>query len=113
MADLYWSASWVSPSSNGRSSSLGKRYIRQICFERLLILSARYRWLAWTCDAIDFFTVSLSVTNLQIQFDRSAHDITTAITLTLLFRSLGAVSVVVQFREYCTQSTAGRLRYHF
>ncbi|TFK71108.1 MFS general substrate transporter [Pluteus cervinus] len=48
-------------------------------------------WLAWTCDAIDFFSVSLSVTNLQIQFNRSTHDITTAITLTLLFRSLGAV----------------------
>ncbi|TFK71111.1 carboxylic acid transporter [Pluteus cervinus] len=48
-------------------------------------------WLAWTCDAIDFFSVSLSVTNLQTQFNRSTSDITTAITLTLLFRSLGAV----------------------
>ncbi|KAI0027907.1 hypothetical protein K488DRAFT_90335, partial [Vararia minispora EC-137] len=25
-------------------------------------------WLAWTCDAIDFFSVSLSVTNLTKQF---------------------------------------------
>ncbi|OSD07464.1 carboxylic acid transporter [Trametes coccinea BRFM310] len=48
-------------------------------------------WLAWTCDAIDFFSVSLSVTRLQDQFGRSTHDITTAITLTLLFRSAGAV----------------------
>ncbi|KAF8876383.1 major facilitator superfamily domain-containing protein [Infundibulicybe gibba] len=48
-------------------------------------------WLAWSCDAIDFFSVSLSVTQLQAQFGRSAHDITTAITLTLLFRSVGAV----------------------
>ncbi|OJT14693.1 Carboxylic acid transporter protein -like protein [Trametes pubescens] len=48
-------------------------------------------WLAWTCDAIDFFSVSLSVAHLQTQFDRSTHDITTAITLTLLFRSIGAV----------------------
>lgn len=48
-------------------------------------------WLAWTCDAIDFFSVSLSVTNLEKQFDRPAHVITTAITLTLLFRSVGAV----------------------
>jgi SHS family lactate transporter-like MFS transporter len=55
-----------------------------------------YRWLAWTCDAIDFFSVSLSVTNLQAQFHKSAIDITTAITLTLLFRSVGAVSLVVQ-----------------
>ncbi|TFK34319.1 MFS general substrate transporter [Crucibulum laeve] len=48
-------------------------------------------WLAWTCDAIDFFSVSLSVTNLQTQFNKPTHDITTAITLTLLFRSVGAV----------------------
>ncbi|KAI0662178.1 MFS general substrate transporter [Cubamyces menziesii] len=48
-------------------------------------------WLAWSCDAIDFFSVSLSVTRLQDQFGRSTHDITTAITLTLLFRSAGAV----------------------
>ncbi|KAI0693299.1 MFS general substrate transporter [Cerioporus squamosus] len=48
-------------------------------------------WLAWTCDAIDFFSVSLSVSRLQTQFGRSTHDITTAITLTLLFRSVGAV----------------------
>ncbi|KAJ7290386.1 carboxylic acid transporter [Mycena rebaudengoi] len=48
-------------------------------------------WLAWTCDAIDFFSVSLSVPALVDQFGKSTHDITTAITLTLLFRSVGAV----------------------
>ncbi|KAF8260261.1 carboxylic acid transporter [Lactarius quietus] len=49
-------------------------------------------WLAWTCDAIDFFSVSLSVTRLQTQFDKpKASTITQAITLTLLFRSVGAV----------------------
>jgi SHS family lactate transporter-like MFS transporter len=48
-------------------------------------------WLAWTVDAIDFFSVSLSVTALAGQFHRKTHDITTAITLTLLFRSFGAV----------------------
>ncbi|SPC61415.1 related to carboxylic acid transport protein JEN1 [Ustilago sp. UG-2017b] len=47
-------------------------------------------WLAWTVDAWDFFAVSLSVSHLEKQFDRPAHDITTAITLTLLFRSVGA-----------------------
>jgi len=47
--------------------------------------------LAWTCDAIDFFSVSLSVTSLGTDFGKSSSDITTAITLTLLFRSLGAV----------------------
>jgi SHS family lactate transporter-like MFS transporter len=48
-------------------------------------------WLAWTCDAIDFFSVSLSVSNLQAQFGKSTHTITTSITLTLLFRSVGAI----------------------
>ena len=48
-------------------------------------------WLAWTCDAIDFFSVSLSVSTLTEVFDRSVHDITTSITLTLLFRPVGAV----------------------
>ncbi|KAI0299642.1 MFS general substrate transporter [Multifurca ochricompacta] len=49
-------------------------------------------WLAWTCDAIDFFSVSLSVTRLQKQFHKDkASSITQAITLTLLFRSVGAV----------------------
>lgn len=32
-------------------------------------------YLAWTCDAIDFFSVSLSVTNLQTQFGKNTHDI--------------------------------------
>jgi hypothetical protein len=41
----------------------------------------RNRWLAWTCDAIDFFNVALSVTNLQAQFHQAeassivSHDI--------------------------------------
>ncbi|KAH9954974.1 carboxylic acid transporter [Russula dissimulans] len=50
-------------------------------------------WIAWTCDAIDFFSVSLSVTRLQKQFNKDkASTITQAITLTLLFRSVGAVA---------------------
>jgi len=48
-------------------------------------------WLAWTCDALDFFSVSLAVTALGEQFNRPTTDITTSITLTLLFRSLGAL----------------------
>ncbi|KAG1849921.1 carboxylic acid transporter protein [Suillus subalutaceus] len=48
-------------------------------------------WLAWTCDAIDFFAVSLTVTPLATQFHKSTSQITTAITLTLLFRPVGAI----------------------
>ncbi|KAL5482505.1 hypothetical protein ACEPAI_9099 [Sanghuangporus weigelae] len=55
------------------------------------ILQVFCGWFAWTCDAIDFFSVSLSVTDLEELFNRSTHDITTSITLTLLFRPVGAV----------------------
>ncbi|KAF9646665.1 MFS general substrate transporter [Thelephora ganbajun] len=48
-------------------------------------------WLAWACDAIDFFSVSLTIGDLKDQFHRPTHDITTSITLTLLFRSIGAI----------------------
>jgi SHS family lactate transporter-like MFS transporter len=48
-------------------------------------------WVAWTCDAMDFFSVSLSVPALGKTFNRDTSDITTSITLTLLFRSVGAV----------------------
>ncbi|KAG7098524.1 hypothetical protein E1B28_000464 [Marasmius oreades] len=51
----------------------------------------RRSWLAWTCDAIDFFSVSLSVPSLGKTFNKKNPDITTAITLTLLLRSAGAV----------------------
>lgn len=47
-------------------------------------------WAAWTMDAYDFFGVSLTLTRLETYFGRSAHTITTSITLTLLFRSVGA-----------------------
>ena len=41
----------------------------------LIYLGNLCRWLAWACDAIDFFSVSLNVVNLQDQFGRSTHDI--------------------------------------
>ncbi|KIJ54140.1 hypothetical protein M422DRAFT_221672 [Sphaerobolus stellatus SS14] len=51
-------------------------------------------WLAWTCDAMDFFSVSLAVPNLTkpepVGFNRPVSTLTNAITLTLLFRSVGA-----------------------
>ncbi|KAK4687269.1 MFS transporter, SHS family, lactate transporter, partial [Tremellales sp. Uapishka_1] len=50
-------------------------------------------WFAWTCDGYDYFAVSLTATRLaeQFGFGKDVKKITTAITLTLLFRSLGAV----------------------
>ncbi|KAG1818615.1 MFS general substrate transporter [Suillus subaureus] len=43
------------------------------------------------CNAIDYVAVSLTVPLLSKQFGKSTSAVTTAITLTLLFRSVGAV----------------------
>lgn len=48
-------------------------------------------WFAWTCDGYDYFAVSLTVSRLAAQFGVTTSQITTAITLTLLFRSVGAL----------------------
>ncbi|GAA5856199.1 hypothetical protein JCM8547_000815 [Rhodosporidiobolus lusitaniae] len=48
-------------------------------------------WLAWTADACDFFAVSLANHRLTVFFDKPLKTITTSITLTLLFRPLGAI----------------------
>ncbi|WVQ75950.1 hypothetical protein IAR50_005585 [Cryptococcus sp. DSM 104548] len=57
-------------------------------------------WLAWTVDGYDFFCVSLTLDQLAEQFGVSTSSITTSITLTLLFRSLGAVLIGVCADRY-------------
>ncbi|KAF2006420.1 carboxylic acid transport protein-like protein [Amniculicola lignicola CBS 123094] len=47
-------------------------------------------FLAWTADAFDFHALSIQTVKLAKYYDRSKTDITTAITLTLLLRSVGA-----------------------
>ncbi|KAF5127863.1 Carboxylic acid transporter [Metarhizium anisopliae] len=46
---------------------------------------------AWTWDAFDFFTVSLTVSDLSKEFGKTATDITWGITLVLMFRSVGSI----------------------
>ncbi|RGP80161.1 mfs shs lactate transporter [Fusarium longipes] len=48
-------------------------------------------FVAWTWDAFDFFSVSLTVTSLAKTFDKSKTDITWGITLVLMFRSVGSI----------------------
>ncbi len=48
-------------------------------------------FLAWSWDAFDFFTVSLTVPQLGKQFDKENTQITWGITLVLMFRSVGSV----------------------
>ncbi|UNI20469.1 Carboxylic acid transporter [Purpureocillium takamizusanense] len=55
---------------------------------------------AWTWDAFDFFTVSLTVSGLAKTFDRSKTDITWGITLVLMFRSVGSILFGVAADRY-------------
>ncbi|KIM32985.1 hypothetical protein M408DRAFT_326659 [Serendipita vermifera MAFF 305830] len=48
-------------------------------------------FLGWTWDAFDFFTVSLTVSDLAKDFGKSNADITWGITLVLMLRSVGAI----------------------
>ena len=64
----------------------------------LLALLNTQQWLfflvafiAWSWDAFDFFTVSLTVEELAEEFGKSNSQITWGITLVLMLRSAGAV----------------------
>lgn len=63
----------------------------------LLRMLNKQQWLfflvaffAWSWDAFDFFTVSLTVTDLAEDFGKTNTDITWGITLVLMFRSVGS-----------------------
>ncbi|KAF2137141.1 uncharacterized protein K452DRAFT_329368 [Aplosporella prunicola CBS 121167] len=65
---------------------------------KLLTLLNTQQWMfflvafiAWTWDAFDFFTVSLTVEDLAESFDKSKKDITWGITLVLMLRSVGSI----------------------
>ncbi|CAO1618839.1 unnamed protein product [Sympodiomycopsis kandeliae] len=57
-------------------------------------------YIAWSVDAWDFFSVSLNVSRLAVVYGKEPSTITTSITLTLLFRSLGAVFFGVASDRY-------------
>ncbi|OCT48616.1 Carboxylic acid transporter protein like protein [Cladophialophora carrionii] len=64
---------------------------------KLLALLNTQQWLfflvaflAWSWDAFDFFTVSLTVSDLAETFGKTNTDITWGITLVLMFRSVGS-----------------------
>jgi len=65
---------------------------------RLLALLNTRQWMfflvaffAWSWDAFDFFTVSLTVEDLAETFEKTKTDITWGITLVLMLRSVGAI----------------------
>jgi len=66
---------------------------------RLLAMLSGKQWLfflvgfiAWTWDAFDFFTVSLTVSDLAETFGKTNTQITWGITLVLMFRSVGSIA---------------------
>lgn len=80
---------------------------------KLLALLNTQQWLfflvafiAWSWDAFDFFTVSLTVSQLAEEFGKKPSEITWGITLVLMFRSVGAVI----FGERSTCGKGKRLR---
>ncbi|KAI1759790.1 MFS general substrate transporter [Hypoxylon sp. FL1150] len=65
---------------------------------RLIRMLNRTQWaffgvafFAWTWDAFDFFTVSLTVEDLAETFGKTNTDITWGITLVLMLRSIGSI----------------------
>ncbi|KAJ5345249.1 hypothetical protein N7452_003253 [Penicillium brevicompactum] len=67
-------------------------------FKALTLLN-RTQWLnftvaflGWSWDSFDFFTVSLTTSQLAKTFDKSVTDITWGITLVLMLRSVGAIT---------------------
>jgi SHS family lactate transporter-like MFS transporter len=57
-------------------------------------------FIAWTWDAFDFFTVSLTVSDLAKTFDKSNTQITWGITLVLMFRSVGSTAFGIAADRY-------------
>ncbi|KAI1851514.1 hypothetical protein JX265_012404 [Neoarthrinium moseri] len=81
-----------------RISSLKPAMVKAPNPIRLVRMLSRRHWAfffvafwAWTWDAFDFFTVSLTVSELAETFGKSNTDITWGITLVLMFRSVGSI----------------------
>jgi hypothetical protein len=61
-------------------------------------------FLAWTADAFDFHALSIQTTKLAAYYHQSNTNITTAITLTLLLRSVGAAFFGLAGDKFGTRS---------
>lgn len=68
--------------------------------QRLRASPAQIAFWAWTWDAFDFFTVSVTVTSLAETFGKKNSDITWGITLVLMLRSVGAITFGIASDRY-------------
>ena len=62
--------------------------LRQLNTQQWLFFLVAF--LAWSWDAFDFFTVSLTIEQLAEEFHKTPAQITWGITLVLMFRSVGS-----------------------
>ena len=76
------------------------RLLRLLNFQQWMFFLVAF--LAWTWDAFDFFTVSLTVEQLAETFGKTNADITWGITLVLMFRSLGSTIFGIAADRYGT-----------
>ena len=63
-------------------------------------LHVQVGFLAWSWDAFDFFTVSLTVSDLAKDFQKTNAQITWGITLVLMFRSVGSITFGIAADRY-------------
>jgi MFS transporter, SHS family, lactate transporter len=80
--------------------------LRMLNFQQWMFFLVAF--LAWTWDAFDFFTVSLTVEDLAATFGKTNTDITWGITLVLMFRSVGSTIFGIAAdrygRKWCVKS---------
>ncbi|ORY96521.1 major facilitator superfamily domain-containing protein [Syncephalastrum racemosum] len=72
----------------GRPPNMWKLFWNLNGRQRLTFVSA---FLGWTCDAYDYFCVTLGVTSIAEDFGVEPSAVTSAITTTLMLRSIGAL----------------------
>lgn len=70
----------------------------QLTFQQWMFFLVAF--FGWTWDAFDFFTVSLTVSDLAETFDKTNAQITWGITLVLMLRSVGAISFGIVADRY-------------
>lgn len=74
------------------------RLLTMLHFQQWMFFAVAF--MAWTWDAFDFFTVSLTVADLADTFGKETTEITWGITLVLMFRSVGAILFGVAADRY-------------
>lgn len=74
------------------------RLLAMLHFQQWMFFAVAF--MAWTWDAFDFFTVSLTVEDLADTFGKETTQITWGITLVLMFRSVGSIIFGVAADRY-------------